>query len=302
MRDVADLLDRLPAWQMEWQQAIEPRLTDLPWFAAAKAEQGAFSTLLQVAVRVDPGENREGTWNALALGDSCLVQLRNNKPLLRGEPNPLPFPLNDSKAFLERPFLLPTRPELIPRIRDHILETQGAWKAGDEFLLMTDALAAWFIGALEGGESPMEQLRAFLNPVGEIVDIPELPSLHEVVAPEGEAQENPEVVDSQRQMTKRQNGAIDKIKALFHFYRGEHPVIQITVLKPVQTIQEDEIALVEVVTEEAEEHEITETALPLSINERFALWVEFQKSLGALKDDDISFVHVRLRLKKEEHA
>lgn len=299
MRDVADLLERLPAWQAEWQQAIEPRLNDLPWFAAAKAEQGAFSTLLQVALRVEPGENREGTWNALALGDSCLVQLRNNKPLLRGEPNPLPFPLNDSKAFLERPFLLPTRPELIPRIKDHVLEIQGAWKSGDEFLLMTDALAAWFIGALEVGESPMEHLRPFLNPAGEIV---ENAPPQEVVVVEDEAQENVMVIDSQLQIPKKQTGAIEMFKALFSSHRKDHPVAQAVIHKSVPRIEEDEGAVIEVIAEELHEEENIEISPTLTSNERFALWVESQKSLGALKDDDISFVHVRLRLKKEEHA
>jgi hypothetical protein len=36
----------------------------------------------------------------------------------------------------------------------------GQWQDGDGFYLMTDAIACWFLRAVEGGEAPWTLLRA----------------------------------------------------------------------------------------------------------------------------------------------
>lgn len=157
LADVDDLMARLPSWQTAWQAAIQDRVNDLPWFAAAKVEQGAFSTFLQLTVHPD------GTWQAIAIGDSCLVQCRRGKLFRRDGAYPYFFPLQNSEAFSARPYLLPTRPDMNSRVREHFRETRGTWQTGDEFLLMTDALAAWFIQETEQGRLPQETLRTFTD-------------------------------------------------------------------------------------------------------------------------------------------
>lgn len=155
--DVDDLMARLPSWQTAWQAAIQDRVNDLPWFAAAKVEQGAFSTFLQLTVHPD------GKWQAIAIGDSCLVQCRRGKLFRRDGTYPYFFPLQNSEAFSARPYLLPTRADMNSRVREHFQETQGTWQMGDEFLLMTDALAAWFIQEAEQNRLPHETLRTFTS-------------------------------------------------------------------------------------------------------------------------------------------
>ncbi|GGR53177.1 hypothetical protein GCM10008959_13330 [Deinococcus seoulensis] len=157
LADVDDLMARLPSWQTAWQAAIQDRINDLPWFAAAKVEQGAFSTFLQLTLHPD------GTWQALAIGDSCLVQCRKGKLVWRNGDYAFSFPLQTSEAFSARPYLLPTRPDMNSRVREYFRETQGKWQAGDEFLLMTDALAAWFVRETEQGRTPQETLRTFTD-------------------------------------------------------------------------------------------------------------------------------------------
>lgn len=157
LADVDDLMARLPSWQTAWQAAIQDRINDLPWFAAAKVEQGAFSTFLQLTLHPD------GTWQALAIGDSCLVQCRKGKLVWRNGDYAFSFPLQTSEAFSARPYLLPTRPDMNSRVREYFRETQGKWQAGDEFLLMTDALAAWFVRETEQSRFPQDVLRAFVE-------------------------------------------------------------------------------------------------------------------------------------------
>ena len=55
--------------------AAEVMGLELPWYAEMKREQGAFATLLGVGVR-GPSPDRPGRWRAVAVGDSCLIQVR----------------------------------------------------------------------------------------------------------------------------------------------------------------------------------------------------------------------------------
>jgi hypothetical protein len=130
---------RWPAWltplQERWAATVVT--APLPWYAEAKFEEGAFATLLGVVV-----EPRRRRWRAWAIGDSCLFHLRRNR-LLRA------FPLIHSGEFGNAPRLVGSRsrPPLWDRAR-------GSWRAGDRLLLMTDALAQWFLRRVEAGRRP----------------------------------------------------------------------------------------------------------------------------------------------------
>ncbi|RMH50967.1 MAG: hypothetical protein D6685_17680 [Bacteroidetes bacterium] len=119
----------LPTWQAAWARAVADRLPALPWYAAAKAEQGAFAALLSLAVAPD------GTWQALAVGDCCLLHVRDAALVMA-------WPLDDPAAFSHRPALLASR-ETGPAAP--VETTEGTWHPGDVFLLATDALAAWLL-------------------------------------------------------------------------------------------------------------------------------------------------------------
>ena len=124
-----DLRERLPAWQAAWQVEVGEQAKGLPWYAAAKAEQGAFAAMLGLTVRP------EGTWKALAVGDCDLLHLRDGA--LHAA-----WPLDDPEQFTHRPALLSSREgAAVPAVQ----ERSGTWRPGDAFVLATDALAAWLL-------------------------------------------------------------------------------------------------------------------------------------------------------------
>lgn len=131
-----DLARRLPPVQQAWQQQVQAR--PLPWYAEEKARSGAFSTLMGLTLQDHTGARGQGTWRALAVGDSCLFQLRRQKLLAS-------FPLSDADAFDNSPVLLSSRPGPNQAALEAVQAQAGFWQTGDEFLLMTDALAAWFL-------------------------------------------------------------------------------------------------------------------------------------------------------------
>lgn len=127
-------VDDAAAWAPRARAAfaagVAPRLAGLPWFAAAKAEEGAFAALLGVAIAAD------GTWQAWAVGDCCLLHWRAG--VLCGS-----WPFTTPDAFTHRPLLLGSRPGDAPPWRHR----SGTWLPGDVLGLATDALAAWLLAA-----------------------------------------------------------------------------------------------------------------------------------------------------------
>ena len=130
INDAATFAARLPGWQKDWAKAAHSQAAELPWYAAAKMEEGAFAALVGLALH--PG----GRWHALAVGDCCLFQLR------KGETVGRPWPVETSEAFGNHPALVPSLPGRPSPPADG---RQGHWQPGDAFLLATDALAAWLM-------------------------------------------------------------------------------------------------------------------------------------------------------------
>lgn len=121
---------RLPGWQADWAETAGSRSAELPWYAAAKAEEGAFAALLGLALHAD------ASWHALALGDCCLFHLRRGKAVGR------PWPVEEAGALGYHPALVPSQPgRPVPPVEAR----HGSWRRGDAFLLATDALAAWLM-------------------------------------------------------------------------------------------------------------------------------------------------------------
>ena len=127
--DASALRAALPQWQARWAQAVADRTRQQPWYAAAKAEQGAFAAMLGMALQ--PG----GTWRALSIGDCCLFQFREGALLTA-------WPIDDPDAFTHRPELVPSRAShAVPEPE----EAEARWEPDDMFLLASDALAAWLL-------------------------------------------------------------------------------------------------------------------------------------------------------------
>lgn len=123
----------LPAWRAAWQDDVAARTQGQPWYAAAKAEQGAYAALLGLTLQA------AGTWQALCVGDCTLFQLRDDALLTA-------WPFDAPDAFGHRPALVASRPPPSPAAPDAAPDaTGGSWRPGDTFLLASDALAAWLL-------------------------------------------------------------------------------------------------------------------------------------------------------------
>ncbi len=115
--------------RMVWSLRI-PK--DLPWHSQEKVAQGAGATLLGVEI----GANGCGvTWEALAVGDTCLLQYDGARIAQS-------FPLTTSEAFANIPDLVSSAADSaipVPNL------TRGTLRGDDLLVLATDALAKYLL-------------------------------------------------------------------------------------------------------------------------------------------------------------
>jgi hypothetical protein len=141
-----------PWRQLDWIDPLRERWATevdglpLPWYAEAKRDQGGFATLLGLAL------GRRRKWRVLAVGDSCLFHTRAGYLLFS-------FPQTRSTDFSRTPPLLGSRPSDYPVKYE---SGGGRWRQGDRFLLMTDALAQWFLSRIEQCQKPLADVAALL--------------------------------------------------------------------------------------------------------------------------------------------
>lgn len=107
------------------------QIDSLPWYLQERAHQGAFAAFIGLSVQPP------GTWDALALGDACLFQ--------EGRSHFLAFPLTQPEDFRGRPLLVPSRIDQHPHLVRHVRRNRGLAIPGDCFLLMSDAIACWYL-------------------------------------------------------------------------------------------------------------------------------------------------------------
>ena len=126
--DVADALYRLgQALHRSWLRR------PMAWYAEEKAREGSFATLVGFQLCGGLG------WYAVAVGDSCLFQER------AGELESA-FPVSHPDDFGNQPALVPSLPRRHRRWVKGIQVTTGTAAPGDVFLLMSDAIARWYLG------------------------------------------------------------------------------------------------------------------------------------------------------------
>ena len=147
-------LKRLPALRDAWQSEVAAR--PLPWYAEEKARSGAFATLLGLTVKTGHAHDI-AYYQALAIGDSCLFHLREGR-LLRA------FPLTRAADFNNSPYLLASHPQRNPDLAENLRTTAHRALPGDSLLLLTDALAQWFLHALASDSDCPDPLREITNP------------------------------------------------------------------------------------------------------------------------------------------
>lgn len=136
-----------------WQSIVNRR--PLPWFAEEKVRLGAFAALLGVQFYSGINASSEsGQLSAVAVGDSCLFQIRNDQLVLS-------FPLQRSADFNNSPILLSSNLARNARVWEGVKLQSAEWKVGDTFLLATDALACWFLSEHERNERPWNILVGF---------------------------------------------------------------------------------------------------------------------------------------------
>jgi hypothetical protein len=132
--------DWLPPLQQQWSVEVNNR--PLPWYAEAKVQEGAFATFLGLVLQ-------PARWQAIAVGDSCLFHLRGEQ-LLQA------FPLMHSEDFGNNPRLVGSRTAPAAAVERQQVQTEGDWQANDWLVLMTDALAQWFLRETESGKQPSQ--------------------------------------------------------------------------------------------------------------------------------------------------
>jgi hypothetical protein len=120
----------------------------LPWYLEGRYAQGAYATFLGLALDCP-------TWQAVAVGDSCLFQERGDALIVV-------YPLEHSAQFDNTPSLIGSRtcPNEVPRRWG--VPLLGECRPGDRLWLMTDALARWFLCEREAGRRPWRDLAALL--------------------------------------------------------------------------------------------------------------------------------------------
>lgn len=145
-----------------WQRQVLHH--SLPWYTLEKVTRGAIATLAGLTLTAESPDAVQGAWYAFAVGDTCIAHIRNGQ-IQRW------FPIDDPDRFSCYPQLLSSRPEVNERLWPGWTDFQftGDWASGDHFLLMTDALACWFLRRVVQGDSPWPALlqsadrQAFVN-------------------------------------------------------------------------------------------------------------------------------------------
>ncbi|HYE15732.1 MAG TPA: hypothetical protein VD968_14915 [Pyrinomonadaceae bacterium] len=126
---------------------------ELPWYAEEKRRAGSFAAFVGLAFEV--GEDLALRFRAVALGDSCLFHLRGGELLAA-------VPVSRPEDFNSAPVLLPSREDLRDAAVARAVALEGEARAGDLFLLASDAAAAWFLSAWGGRPTLLERFDSLL--------------------------------------------------------------------------------------------------------------------------------------------
>jgi hypothetical protein len=156
-RSFNDILDLACVnWKSWLENYLEKRQQEnrpIEWYEEPGLVTGSFSTFLGLTIETNIISGSK-EWHAMALGDSCLFQVRSDELIFK-------FPIEKSEDFNSWPHLVSTNPTRNHNYLDFMKSEKGEWQEGDSFFLMTDALSEWFIKQIELGYQPWLNLRNF---------------------------------------------------------------------------------------------------------------------------------------------
>lgn len=137
------------AEQGEWLRASwEGR--KLSWYAEEKMRAGSFAAF--VGLRLEAGG---AGWSAVALGDSCLVQSRAGRLAAA-------VPVSTHEEFNSAPPLVPSNVAAREAALARLVTARGSAEPGDVFLLMSDALAAWYFESVSKADGRAAEFDSLL--------------------------------------------------------------------------------------------------------------------------------------------
>ena len=144
---IATFWQRTALASERWQAQLPKG--EQPWYVQHKNQQGSGAAL--GLLLLDRAQQR---WRGIAVGDVIIVQLRQNQRMCT-------WPLECSTQFNTTPALVGTKatPD-----REDIPLLDASFQQGDQFLVMTDALAAWSLLCEEQGAPRWADLLAIATP------------------------------------------------------------------------------------------------------------------------------------------
>lgn len=141
---------QLAKLRRRWAQLAKPDSD--AWYMKNAFDGGACTALAAITLRDANIFEEAGRFSALAVGDCALFQVRGNSLLTA-------FPYQHSTTFQRRPYQIASHAKYNRTLDDHIQRIEGWWESGDQFFLMTDAIAAWFLRQAEAHRWPWQTLR-----------------------------------------------------------------------------------------------------------------------------------------------
>jgi len=112
---------------------------NLAWYSEEKARTGSFAAFVGLEIDL---RSKGPSWKAIALGDACLVHCRSGA-LLKS------FPLSRSESFNAAPVLVASDSSLHESAMQSLVVESGSCECGDVLLLLSDAVASWYLQRLE---------------------------------------------------------------------------------------------------------------------------------------------------------
>ena len=112
---------------------------NLSWYSEEKARTGSFAAFVGIELDLETDAAR---WQAIALGDTCLLHCRGNE-LLKS------LPLARSESFGSNPVLVASNSKLHETSMQAVVIDSGSCENGDVLWLMSDGAAAWCLQRFE---------------------------------------------------------------------------------------------------------------------------------------------------------
>jgi hypothetical protein len=152
-------LDEFRAWVAKQGQSLHDSWNglQLSWYAEEKARTGSFAAF--VGVQFDVAGDAL-CWTAIALGDSCLIHCRGNAVVTA-------LPVSHYENFNATPPLVPSHPAMQKTALEKVVVDCGMVEQGDVLLLLSDAVAAWYLMLVEKDEPARRHFEHLLTTMQE---------------------------------------------------------------------------------------------------------------------------------------